>query len=120
RCEPRVLECQAGGGEREQRRPVDAATLCRADPVARLEPLHSRHPRTWSFRNAGRDAGVAAGEQSLPEGVDAEAERAHHADAGDENVAGHAPRPSTSVTLWPPKPYDELSATSSGCRRPAD
>src|SRR5262249_51964089 len=119
RREPRVVECQAGSGEREQRRPVDAATLRRAHPAARLEPLHPRHPRIGRLRNAGWHAGVASGEQSIPERVDAEAERAQHADAGDENVAGPAPRPRTSVTLWPPNPYDEVSATSSGCRRPA-
>src|SRR5262249_31422267 len=44
---------------------------------------------------------------------------AHHADAGDDDVAAHVSRPSTSVTLCPPKPYDEVRATPSGCRRPA-
>src|SRR5262249_59335321 len=62
---------------------------------------------------------AAPAEQRVPERLHTDTERAHHADAGDDDVAAHASRPSTSVTLCPPKPYDEVRATPSGCRRPA-
>ena len=77
-------------------------------PVHRPRPPGSRGPP----RGRSGRAAAAPARQRLPERLDADTERADDADAGDRDGDAHAPRPRTSVTLWPPKPYDDVTATS--------
>src|SRR5262249_61721637 len=79
---------------------------------------HCRRRAAGGLRPAGGAAGRAAGEEPVPEGLDAEPEAAHDADSRDCDRMLHSPRPRMSVTLCPPKPYDDVRATAMGARRP--
>src|SRR5262249_21665358 len=89
--EPCIVEREATGREREERRPIDASPLWRSHELAGFERRHA--------------SDLPSGAQRLPEAPDPETGAAHDPEARDRNGA-HATssRPSTRVTLWPPKP----------------
>src|SRR5262249_30083225 len=115
----RVRKRELRGGERQQRGAIDAASLRGECEASCLQASDLGHQQSGRADTAGWPAAATACGQRFPERLDADAERAHHAYARDRDGVAHPPRPSTSVTLCPPNPYDDVAATSHAWRRPA-